>query len=123
MRRVKFKVVRVYSYSERCSAFTRGNYTLNYPENSTVRAREGTLGIAVFGTREQAGRLINSDSSNILRIIRVRPVGRGKTVKLVCDFPNEYALDVFYSGENEPFNVKMKPPPGTIFYPAVEVLE
>ena len=124
MRRVKFKVVSVDSEGKRHSAFTRGNYSLDYPENSIVRARKGTLGVAVFKTRIQAERFLTSATRCVLIIIRVYPVGRGKNVKFVCDYPMELTLNNFYNKEEgEHLYIPMKPPPGTIFYPAVEVLE
>jgi len=125
MRRVKFKVVSIDSEGKRHSAFTRGNYNLDYPENSIVRAREGTLGVAVFKTRRQAEMFLTGRRKLVvLRIIRVYPVGRGRNVKFVCDYPMESALDNFYNAEeDERLYIPMKPPPGTIFYPAVEVIE
>jgi len=124
MRRVKFKVVSIDSEGKRHSAFTRGNYSLDYPENSIVRAREGTLGVAVFKTRIQAERFLRGALRHVLRIIRVYPVGRGKNVKFVCDYPMELALNSFYNEEErECLYIPMKPPSGTIFYPAVELLE
>lgn len=122
MRRVKFKVVSIDYEGKRSSAFTRGNYSLDYPENSIVRARTGTLGVAVFKTRKQAEYFLRTASRIVLRIIRVYPVGRGKTVKVVCDYPMECSLDNFYN-EEERLYIPMAPPRGTIFYPAVEVLE
>ena len=120
MRRVKFKVVRG---NRRHSIFAEGSYDLEYPKGAIVRAREETLGVSVFKTRKQANSF--QDRYFNLQIIRVRPIGRGRTVKYICDYPSEAALDKFYSykGRRDAFYRLAISPPGTIFYPAVEVLD
>jgi len=126
MRKVKFKVVRKIG-ERRKSAFTRGNYSLDYPENSIVKARKGTLGIAVFRTRKQAREFLEKSHGFYLffKTIRVCPIGRGKTVKYICDYPSEPFLDKFYScrRRRDSFFRLAISPPGTMFYPAVEVLD
>ncbi len=129
MRRVKFKAVRIVK-RKRLSIFTRGSYTLDYPENSVVRAIEGTLGVAVFKTRKQSEEFLKKTLGpyQSFKTIRVRPIGRGRTVKYVCDYPSEAALNKFYSYSSyrkrlAGFRRLSTPPPGTIFYPEVEVLD
>jgi len=124
MRRVKFKAVRVMG-EQRFSAYARGTYRLNYLKDSVVRAREGTLGVAVFRRRSEAEMFCYKTSFNIIRVL---PVGRGRTVEMVSQ--STYMLDIFYSAIGEHHGIPrgsnlilMKPPRGTIFYPAVEVLE
>ena len=118
MRKVKFKVVFVDIGGRRHSAFASGKYNLDYSKNSVVKARKGTFGIAVFETRYQA----ESFQERLpYKIIRVRPVGRGKAVKLVCGNQSEFELDNFYN--KRLMSLTILPPLGTIFYPAVEVLE
>jgi len=123
MRRVKFKVVSV-SHGRRYSAYAEGNYNLYYLKDEIVRAREGTLGIAVFRTRYFAERFCSERSMvNRLKIIRVRPVGRGKNVRIISRFTCPSSLNRFYE-RYRPYSIKtMNPPCGTMFYPAVEVLE
>ena len=124
MRRVKFKVVSVDRKGNRNSAFASGKYNLNYPKDSIVRAGEETLGVAVFQTRKRAERFIeNCVAISPLQIIRVRPVGRGVIVTLVCDPATEFEISIFYNKEPGLYCSRISPPSGTIFYPAVEVLE
>ena len=119
MRKVKFKVVRISGRGRRYSVFAEGDYELQYLKGSIVRAREETLGVAVFKTRKQAKSF--QDRYMLLEIIRVRPIGRGKTVKYICTDPTEFQLGRFYRTNS---SVRISPIPlGTMFYPAVEVLE
>jgi len=124
MRKVKFKVVREIG-ERRVSAFAAGNYSLDYPKNSIVRTIEGTLGVAVFGRRSEAEKFC--ERRLFLEIVRVLPIGRGRTVKKVSRHQNDSALDVFY-GSKEKNSIyydfaPMSPPLGTMFYPAVKVIE
>ena len=122
MRRVKFKVVSLYHNGRRFSAFARGNYSLDYRKGTTVIAGQNTFGVAVFKTRRQADIFIEvSAAASPLQRIRVRPIGRGKTVEFICSGVGERDLDDFYGRKVR--NMIRKPPPGTIFYPAVEVLD
>jgi len=124
MRRVKFKVVSVDCKGNRNSAFASGMYNLNYPKDSIVRAREETLGVAVFQTRKRAERFIMNCFTHLpLQVVRVLPVGRGMIVTLVCDPSTEFELSTFYNKKPRFYCTKISPPSGTIFYPAVEVLE
>ena len=120
MRRVKFKVVSLLISGRRSSAFASGKYNLDYARGAVVRAIEGTFGVAVFKTWKQAERFVIIYSLLPRMVIRVRPIGRGKSVKYICPQIKESYLDIFYS--EKAVNV-MESPPGTIFYPAVEVLE
>jgi len=118
MRKVKFKVVRTIC-GKRYSAFISGWYGLEYPGGTIVRAREETLGVAVFKTKRQAEEFIEERKS--LKIIHVRPIGRGKTVKLICDVIFEEDIRLFYNNRKKTYLRTV--PSGTIFYPAVEVLD
>jgi len=125
MRRVKFKVVDVFDRGKRCSIYARGKYSLDYVKGTIVRAIKGTLGVAVFKTRKQAE---NFSDCNYHKIIRVVPVGRGRTVKIVSRGLDPLSFNYFYIYRRKrggyPFDVKIiSPPPGTVFYPAVEVIE
>jgi len=125
MRRVRFKVVRADRHDFRCSIYAKGKYCLKYPKNTIVRARKGTLGVAVFKTRIQAEKFLKVYIIlTAVKIIRVRPVGRGKTVDIISHSLLPIYLDYFYERTNRMYKVNTsRPPPGTIFYPAVEVIE
>ena len=120
MRRVKFKVVRIYN-GRRCSIFAEGSYHLEYPKGVIVRAREETCGVAVFRTKKQAEAF--RDNYLNLTIIHVRPVGRGRNVRSICTDPSENQLDAFYRERRQNVVSESDVPPGTIFYPAVRVLD
>jgi len=124
MRKVKFRLV-IVDNKGRHSIFAKDGYELEYPVGSIVRAREGTFGVSVFKTKKQAERFRGKYFESHFKMIRVRPIGRGKVVKLICTSQNEIDLNVFYRQNLYRFIVKatQTPPPGTIFYPAVEVLD
>ena len=122
MRKVKFKVVHVDYKGIKTSAYAQGSYSLCYSQGTIVRARRNTVGVAVFQTRRDAERFVSCFSGfRKLKIIRVRPVGRGKTVNIISHFTNPDTLASFYIRVHSVET--RKPPPGTIFYPAVEVIE
>jgi len=118
MRKVTFKVVRTIC-GKRYSAFISGRYGLEYPKSAIVRARAETLGVAVFKTKRQAEEFRGERKS--LQIIHVNPIGRGKTVKFICEVIFEEDLRLFYNNKKSSY-LRMVPS-GTIFYPAVEVLD
>jgi len=127
MRRVKFKVVRKIG-ERRFSAYVRGAYRLNYSKDAIVRAKEGALGVAVFGRKEEAKTFC--DRRSFFKIVRVLPVGRGRTVKVISNNQSDRLLDIFYRYiakyqgiPRSSILIPMAPPRGTMFYPAVEVLE
>ena len=127
MRRIKFKVVRTIG-EQRISVYAQGSYNLYYPKDAIVRAREGTLGVAVFGRKIEAERFCSRCSgTDIFEIVRVLPIGRGKTVKNLSRSQSMYMLDIFYGSKEINRScyhlTLMEPPLGTMFYPAVEVLE
>ena len=121
MRKVKFKAVGIGFRGRRYSAFAQGKYSLEFPKGVIVQGVKGTLGVSVFKTRKQA-ELFQEDHS-FLEIIRVRPIGRGRNVKLICSDPSEYNLFIFYREEKLTTVIESRVPLGTIFYPAVEVLD
>ena len=123
MKKVKFKVVKIDSSGRRLSVFVQGKYELEYPKYAIVVAKKETLGIAVFRTMREAYRFINLSKLSLQRckIIHVYPHGRGKTGKIICGTQLESELDNFY--KNKKLTCVNKAPLGTIFYPAVEVLD
>ena len=124
MRKVKFKVVRVEGNGRRRSVYAEGGYCLDYPKGEIIFAKKDTLGVSVFQTRRDATKFFSSRFKFFgLEIIRVRPIGRGKIVDVISRFTRHPSLNRFYSRRERLFVDVMRPPPGTIFYPAVEVLE
>jgi len=122
MRRVKFKVVKVDYEGNRWSVYAKGKYCIMYSKNTIVRAIKGTLGVAVFETRYQAEMFMREFffSASNKKVIRVVPVGRGNNVAELSQFITSDSLDCFYERKNVDTT---KPPSGTMFYPAVEVIE
>lgn len=98
-----------------CSA--RGYFGLYYAKGTTVEALPGTLGIMVFDTWRHAADFMGRNRT----IIMVKAIGQGKNCPLVSGWTDEFDLKRFYAKEQR-FVAKIKPPLGTICYPAVEVL-
>ena len=121
---IKYKVVGLFT---RCSCFAQGKYRLFYGENTTVISRKETFGIAVFEREYQAKNFIETMFGNddfvkkSHKIIHVKPIGRGKHHCFVSSTQFDFDLDRFYNHGS--YCEKIKVPPGTIFYPAVEVLD
>jgi len=127
MRKVKFKVVRKIG-ERRVSAYAQGSYNLDYPKDAIVRAMGGTLGVAVFGRKIEAEIFCSRCSGmDLFEIVRVLPIERGKTVKKLSRSQSVYMLDIFYGAieiNRSCYDLTpMVPPPGTMFYPALKVLE
>jgi len=104
------------------SVMALGNYQLAYPPGQVVSADAETLGITVFRTLENARKFIwNSlrPGKHLYLIVKVKPIGRGKRVRLVSLFRNSKSLTDFYAGR---WVEKCPPPEGTLCYKAVEVL-
>lgn len=99
-----------------------GKYVLEYLEDHRVFAKDGTLGIFCFKRKHQAEEFILGRPN--LRIIKVLPIGKGKTPKNICCIPIDrrncvYSLNSFYK---HVFNIT-EALEGTICYPSVLVLE
>lgn len=135
MKKTKFKVVH---YKTRKGT----NWTLNsdqtldptllgdplkyvniYTKGETIHAVKSTLGIFVFHTRKQAKAFIAKYViKHITKILRVRPIGRGKVPKVIVQAGacHTHIID-FYIDLYQV--ITTNPPTGTICYPAVEVLD
>ena len=116
---VRFKVV----LEDRGSTFAQGKYRLKYIKDEIVKAVKGTFGIMVFKRRHQAEyykRMYLSYSTTGI-ILRVEPLSRGKTVRLVSSLFRDVDLDLFYSGDYSPY--AYPPAAGTICYDKVKVLD
>ena len=122
MRRVKFKVIDIKFGSGRHSAFAKGKYELEYPVGTIVRCVEGTFGVSVFKTKRQAESF--RSRRTFLKVIRVCPIGRGKTIRILSSHISELGLKNFYIKKEYTSRGDGRiAPSGTIFYPAVKVLD
>ena len=116
---IRYKVV----LEDRSSTFAQGKYRLEYIKDGIVKAVRGTLGIMVFKRRHQAEHYKRKylDYSMTGIILRVKPLSRGKTVRLASSLFRDVDLDLFYSGNHYPYTYPA--PPGTICYDKVKVLD
>ena len=100
-------------------------YILTYKKNKIVKAPDGSHGIFVFDTEEQARKFC--DREGILRfvkIVKVTPMGRGKRPKRILQGAGDWWSKIknFYEGKISNDKIT-SPPKGSICYPAVKVLE
>ena len=107
---IRYKVLR-----DRSSCYACGDFRLEYLKGTTVKAIPGTLGIMVFDTYENADVFATYKH----HIVKVKPIGRGKKRPSICTWTGTIDLNYFYEDKNKGIHS----PPGTICYPAVEVLE
>ena len=123
MMKVKYKVVKG---KTRTSAIINGNskYAIRYPKGETVYAGTNTMGILVFKTlkaaRFWANQWIHYGRINFI-ILKVIPLGRGKTVKWISTDISTEGLDDFYD-DNE-FTQMGSSPGDTMAYPGVHVID
>jgi hypothetical protein len=124
MRKVKYKVIKKHN---RVSAIVDGNskYAIEYTPNQDVYALENTDGIFVFTVKRAAERWIYNERTRYLypdlTIIRVIPIGRGKTLCYVSSDMSSRGLDSYYMhGFLHAFPAN--PPSNTMVYPGVHVL-
>ena len=97
----------------------RSPFCLTYLPDTIVTAPKGTIGIMTFETKGDADWWWKNRHSDYL-IIKVIPIGRGHRPKLISSDVLTRLLRLFYKkGECR----NMKPPVGTICYPAVQVIE
>ncbi len=122
---IRYKVVNQYNQS--CIAPL--GYVLKYTPGEITTAREDTLGVMVFKRKKDAVLFIAFCIFLGGKILRVEPIGRGKTPELVgkgiSKRMSTQALDFFYESSLSPgfvFPHETFPPPGAICYPAVKVL-
>ena len=104
---------------ERNSMFAEGKYRREYLRGKVTRAMEGTLGLTCFETKEDVAAFCGANPS-FGRVLKVRGIGKPSHPKAISPFYQERALDDFYEGETVP---TVPPPSGTVYYPAVLVLE
>lgn len=136
-RRPRYKVIK---RKTRTSALINGNcnYALVYNKGEVVKAREDSLGIFTFKSKLSAESWIFSLAAykdtaetfqytdeieryaySLWKIIKVIPIGKGKEIHLVANDVDAETLHAFYELK-EQVNF---PPPSTICYKAVYVVE
>lgn len=124
MRKTRFKVVIT---NRRISYYAQGKYCKIYNKGEIVTAEKHTIGIAVFKRKQNAEKFL--DRHVVGQIITVEPIGRGKTFDFVFGSQDEDSLDFFYRELLEcpkflDFAIsRTTTPKGTVFYPAVKVLD
>ena len=123
MRKTVFKVIN--EKRESIFASQDDGYKLKYLKSFEVKGLPGTLGIFCFKRKIDALNFMGVASTNhnhsiAYLIIRVVPLGRGNRPKKIADKLNKEMFDCFY---NDKEYCSIEPPPGTICYPSVLVLE
>ena len=115
---IRYKIVRSNRRSYIVSE--QSKHSLVYTKGTIVKENKKGLGIMCFETREQASKFITCGES--YKIIKVRPIGRGRKVKKVAYVFKNVMLEKCILGF---FNKSIPPrtsPFGTICYDSVEVL-
>lgn len=117
----------------RASCFAGGKYCKFYHKDTIVEAEPGTLGLMVFDTKKDAldfSRHTSCEKGGHL-ILEVQPIGKGKRPMKICSHFLEDRVDNYYAHQKLSFFERRKsilrvdtirPPKGTICYPAVKVL-
>lgn len=99
------------------TSYTNGllpkKYILTYIENTIVEAPKDTLGIFCFKRKMDAQNAF--DVYDNLKILKVKPLSKGKTPKLICFRLSEVGLFI----KNQ---LECTPPKGTICFHKIEVL-
>ena len=126
-RRYKYKVVKENNRS--CVVNGNSKYSLVYEKDTNVYAPEGTLGVMVFKSRQEAHLWLNAwnrvalITNELWSIKKVIPIGRGKVPKLMTRRPISEVMDRFYSNTSREDEVRSFIPKGTICYPGVFVCD
>ena len=128
-KRYKYKVVKAGNNT----SFVVGDgnmFALEYIEGEITEGVKGSIGVMVFNKLSQAEHFIQKQRHHIYRstakILRVIPIGRGKTVNKVSLYVDEKGLSDYYR-----YYYKLNPnhtsaweaPDGTMCYPAVFVVK
>jgi hypothetical protein len=123
----RYKVVK---RKTRMSAVINGHsiYALKYLPDTKVIAKEGTLGVMTFKTRNAAEDWAYSMNyhqyspydSDALIVIMVETIGKGKIPEAICNKIDTSSLKQFYKYA---YGNGYSPPNNTVCYPGVLVLE
>ncbi len=128
MRKYKYKVVKAKS---RASAMLSWNspFSIKYIPLQNAVAKEGTLGIFVFNTRFEAeqwaeawGTYSTGCEAIKLIVLKVLPIGRGKTAKMISPDVTSKGLRGFYN-DVDPLYILGRSMENTMVYPGVFVVE
>lgn len=107
-------------------------FRLRYDKDTIVEALPGTYGVMCFKTEGDAIEFVNHRvvrHRDDYRILRIKPIGRGRIPKHVCR--STYLIKEFYQvfgvnwdiQKSDPFKgILFSVPKGTICYPKVRVL-
>jgi hypothetical protein len=105
-------------------------YHLKYPKGEVVRAPEGSLGIMTFDSLARAESfswLCRSERAAAVKILKVRPLGKGVRIKKVSRLAPEYFKAFYKKRAKQKYDHRwvrtVDVPRGTICYKAVEVLD
>ena len=122
---IKYKVVQPFTRTS-IGIPPEDKYAKKYKKGTKVEAKSYTLGIFVFKRRKDAEFF---ERCNPGIIIRVKPIGRGKTPKYRINTCHTKYFDLrrLRRAKVKALYIETLPletlPPGTICYPAVEVLD
>jgi len=135
---IRYKIVSTHGRKRLSCLVTEGSLSKNYRKGSIVKANRLTAGIATFKTKKQAKSwLMYGDHAYIThpQIIRVKPIGKGKEHKeilrnLIC-FSSLFHLKGRVIKSIWDKIIPHRPSQyhggnhidGSIWYPAVEVLD
>lgn len=113
---IRYKVIQKDRTS--CVIHPKSRFCHKYLKGKTITANPETLGIFTFKTKGEARNFI---WHHTWLILRVEPIGKGETPKLISHNTDQRSLIRFF--KNLTSMIRMKPPKGTICYPAVKVLD
>ena len=110
--------------SNRESLFMSGKYSFIYRKGEVISAVPGSVGIFCFKTRKEAQNFLLEFVPHHGKILRVKPLSRGRTPKTICQFTKEVSVDAFYG--NSEYSIPVKETSGLqdlICYQKIEVLD
>ena len=122
-------VYKVIKRRTRMSAIINGRskYGRLYKKGKTIYADPNTLGIMCFKTKEEAVNFArdlsgwNYHHNKNFKVVKVKPIGKGKKIHYISKFLTTNSLDNFYSNIRE--SVMATAPNGTVGYPGVFVVD
>jgi len=121
--KIAYKIVYKKSRMSPCAP---GKYCLKYDKDNIISSPSGTLGIFCFKTRSYAQETIDleliSHKQDDLIIIRVEPIGRGKTPPILVAPLFENNFDMYYKSCGLKDN-NLCDFPGSICFESVRVLD
>lgn len=101
-----------------CVIDGRSGFSWKYLKDTVVTADPQTPGIFTFKTKAEARNFMWYQTWLILK---VQPIGKGTVPKLISHNTDKRSLIRFFKELSG--RIRMKPPRGTICYPAVKVLD